>query len=235
MSVTLLAPAYNEEAVIADFVPAAIGALHPGWELLVVDDGSTDATGDLLEKLAAGHPELRVVTHERNGGLGAALATGFAAAAGDVVVTIDADLSHPFDLLPALVAACETADAAFASRFVAGGGMPGVPLLRRAISGLGNLAFRALFRTRVRDLTTGYRAYRAAALRALDLRSTGFEAQLEISVSLVHAGCTIAELPLQLSTRAAGESKMSYLRLLRGYGSVVLRMFALRWGLRRRG
>lgn len=234
MSVTVLAPAYNEQEVIADFVRAAASVVEPDWEVLVVDDGSTDGTPDILLGLAGTHRELRVVSHPENRGLGAALATGFEAARGEVIVTMDADLSHPFELIPDLVAACAAADAAYASRFVPGGAMVGVPWSRRWISRLGNMVFRALFLTRVRDLTTGYRAYRTSAVRELSLRGQGFETQLEISIRLVHAKRQIVELPLRLTTRAAGESKMRYLNLVSTYGLMVLRMVALRWGLSRR-
>jgi dolichol-phosphate mannosyltransferase len=234
MRVTVLAPAYNENEVIAHFVAAATSAIEPGWEVLVVDDGSADGTSEILVGLSVAYPELRVVSHPENWGLGAALATGFEAARGEVIVTMDADLSHPFELIPDLVAACAAADAAFASRFVPGGAMVGVPWLRRWVSRLGNMAFRALFLTRVRDLTTGYRAYRTSAVRELSLLGQGFETQLEISVRLVHAKRRIVELPLRLTTRAAGQSKMQYLSLVSTYGSMVLRMVALRWGPSRR-
>lgn len=236
MTITILAAAYQEEEVIGPFVGAMAGVLGDGDELLIVDDGSTDATPTLLARLSGEHAALRVITHERNRGLGAALATGFAAATGDVVVTMDSDLSHPADLVPALVAACESADAAYASRFVAGGGMEGVPAMRAWISRVSNAVARFLLRVPVRDMTTGFRAYQRQALEALSLRGTGFEAQLEITVRLVDRGARIEELPLMLRTRAAGESKLRYLPLLVPYSGMAIRMAALRWlGIGRKG
>ncbi len=228
-SVTVLAPAYNEEAVIERFVETVRPLLQPDWELLVVDDGSTDRTREILEDLAPRIPALRVVAHDRNRGLGAALATGLAAAGGRVVVTIDADLSHPVSLIETLVSACENADAAFASRFVPGGDMASVAAARRWISRLGNIAFRALFWSSVRDLTTGFRAYRSEAVRRLELERAGFEAQLEIAVRLIAGGARIVEVPLQLRTRAAGRSKMGYLRLIPAYGRLLPRLVWIRW------
>ncbi len=231
--VTVLAPAYNEEAVVERFVETVLPCLQPDWELLVVDDGSTDRTPEILEGLAPRIPSLRVVAHERNRGLGAALATGFAAAGGGVVVTIDADLSHPVSLIETLVAACEHADAAFASRFIPGGDMASVAAARRWISRVGNIAFRALFWSPVRDLTTGFRAYRSEAVRGLELEGAGFEAQLEIAVRLIAGGARIVEVPLQLRTRAAGRSKMQYLRLIPAYGAIVPRLIRVRWRRRK--
>lgn len=230
---TILAPAYNEEAVIAAFVTRVLAETPTETRLLVVDDGSIDATPRLLAELADRHHRLRVVTHPENRGLGAALVTGFRAADTPVVVTMDADLSHPLELVPLLTAGCERADAVFASRFVPGGGMVGVPRFRRLISRLGNGVMRRLLRVRVRDMTTGFRAYRTSVLRDLELTGTRFETQLELTVRLVHRGARIEEVPLVLTTRAAGESKMRYLPLLPRYGRMFLRLMALRWSPRR--
>jgi dolichol-phosphate mannosyltransferase len=234
VKVTVLAPAYNEEDAIDQFVNAVTPCLEDDWEILVVDDGSTDSTPQHLEALAAANPKLRVVTHPQNAGIGAALATGFAAIPDRIIVTMDADLSHPLDLLPELVAGCETADACYGSRFVPGGGMVGVPLWRSAISQFANIILRAAYRSPVRDLTTGYRAYRADAVHDLDLVGQGFETQLEITIRLIAAGKTINEVPLVLSTRIAGESKMRYLSLIPPYGLMALRLLGLRWWPSRR-
>ena len=224
MTVTILAPAYNEEDAIDQFVEAVAPWLEDDWEILIVDDGSTDSTPQHLEALAAANPKLRVVTHEQNAGIGAALATGFAAIPDGIIVTMDADLSHPLDLLPDLVAGCETADACYGSRFIAGGGMVGVPLWRSWISKIANVILRTAYRSPTRDLTTGYRAYRAEAVHDLDLVGEGFETQLEITIRLIAAGKTIDEVPLVLTTRVAGESKMRYLSLIPPYALMSVRV-----------
>jgi dolichol-phosphate mannosyltransferase len=226
---TILAPAYNEQDVIADFVNAVSGAAPEDAEILVVDDGSTDGTAAILEELRGDHPQVRVVAHSRNRGLGAALATGFREATGTVIVTMDADLSHPLELIDRLVAACEHADAAYGSRYVPGGGMIGVPWWRRLISRAANIVLRIAYLAPVQDLTTGYRAYRSAAVRDLTVTGQRFEAQLEISIRLISAGRHIVEIPLVLENRAAGESKMRYLSLIPAYASMALRMLAVRW------
>ena len=229
MKVTVLAPAYNEEDSIERFVSAVIDRLEDGWEILVVDDGSSDSTPERLSRLCEQNPALRVVTHAHNRGIGGALATGFTAIGDGVIVTMDADLSHPLDLLPVLVEGCVSADACYGSRFVPGGGMVGVPLWRRGISNVANVILRALYRSPVRDLTTGYRAYRADVVRDLELVGTGFETQLEITIRLLSAGRVIDEVPLMLESRVAGESKMRYVRLIPAYASMTFRMFGLRW------
>ena len=228
MKVTFLAPAYNEEAVIRGFVGTAVGHLPPGGELLIVDDGSTDATAEILEALDT-VPELRVVTHEANRGIGAAIKTGFSEAHGEVIVAMDADLSHSMEIVSMMIARCETADAVYASRYVRGGGMVGIPWWRKAISRIANLLMRLVFMSPVRDLTTGYRAYRTEAVRDLGVTSSGFEVQLEITIRLLAAGRTISEIPLMLTNREGGESKMRYLRLIPRYGAVAIRMLGVRW------
>lgn len=229
MKVTVLVPAYNEEEAIDRFVSEVSDRLEDGWEILVVDDGSRDATPQRLQRLCEQHHDLRVVTHPHNLGIGGALTTGFAEISQGVVVTMDADLSHPLDLLPSLVAGCGEADACYGSRFVPGGGMVGVPVWRSAISRSANLVLRTVYRSTVRDLTTGYRAYRIEAVRSLELVGTGFETQLEITIRLLSAGFTIDEVPLVLQNRVAGESKMRYLRLIPAYASMAFRLLGLRW------
>ena len=227
--VTLLAPAYNEEAVIEDFVKQATATLQAGWRLMVIDDGSEDRTAQILRELEKGEPRLQVVSHDGNQGLGAALATGFRTAPKGIVVTMDADLSHPFGLIGDLVEGCSRCDAVFASRYVAGGGMEGVPRFRVVISRVANGLMRVLFGTRVRDLTTGFRAYRTDVVALDRIEAKRFDAQLEISIRLIADGRDIAEVPLILKTRQAGESKMSYLRLVKPYSRTILRMLILRW------
>jgi dolichol-phosphate mannosyltransferase len=235
VKVTILAPAYNEEAVIDRFVSEVSGHLQDGWEILVVDDGSTDSTAAHLERLRYTHPNLRVFTHPVNMGIGRALASGFSDIAEGIIVTIDADLSHPLDLLQPLVDGCGAADACYGSRFVRGGGMVGVPIWRRGISKIANVVLRVAYRSPTRDLTTGYRAYRAEAVRSLDLIGTGFETQLEITIRLLADGRTIDEIPLVLQNRVAGESKMKYLRLIPAYASMATRLLGLRWTRRSEG
>lgn len=233
MKVTILAPAYNEEEVLEAFVDTVLPRLEAEWELLIVDDGSSDHTPEILRTLLEREgARLRVATHPRNLGLGAALATGFREAAGGVIVTLDADLSQPVQLIPTLVDGCRHADAVFASRYVAGGGMEGVPVRRAVISRVANLGLRVLFATRVRDLTTGFRAYRAETVRGLEVSARGFEAQLELTVRLVARGCRIAEVPFVLSERAAGSSKMRYGPLVPRYARTVREMLPIRWGRR---
>ena len=229
MTPTILAPAYNESAVIEKFVQTVCSQIPSSWELLVVNDGSTDDTAEILERLTGEFSQLTVTRHETNKGLGAALLTGFGAASGDIIVTMDSDLSHPLDLLPQLVDGCSEADAVYGSRFISGGGMVGVPGWRKAISQSANWLGRRIYRSPTRDLTTGYRAYRTEVIRELPLNGAGFEIQLEITIRLLAANKQIAEVPLVLQNREAGQSKMRYAQLIPTYARTAARMLLLRW------
>jgi dolichol-phosphate mannosyltransferase len=229
-SVSLIVPALNEEAVIGRFLDAALGEVGPDWEIVVVDDGSSDSTAQLVEDHAATDERVRLYRHVQNQGLGAALRTGFGAARGKVLVTIDADLSHPFDVAHILADFClEGADAAFGSRFVPGGGMEGVPAFRRAVSRVGNIVFRFVFWSSIRDMTTGLRGYRTEVARSTNTSEPGFAIQLELSVQLLAQNRSVVEVPLVLKNRLAGESKMVYRTLLPRYMWAVVRLMGTRW------
>ena len=228
--ITLLVPAYNEEESIF----ALVHALHErvqlaeAFEILVVNDGSRDATREILATLQQSIPALRVVEHAENMGLGCALRSGFRAARGRIVVTMDADLTHPPELISSMIGG--TADVVIASRYVRGGGMAGVPWWRVVISVVANAGFRLLFGTRVRDITAGFKAYQAERIRSLDITSRGFEAQLEITIRLLAQGATFDEIPYVLTTRQhGGASKMRYLKLISTYSRLLPRLLALRW------
>ena len=230
--ITILVPAFNEAAVIE----AMIRDLHrrltltEPYELLIVDDGSTDATPAILDALARDDATLRVLHHERNQGLGAALATGFHLARGRIIVTMDADQTHPPEMIAPLVAAC-TGDFAVGSRYIPGGGMVGVPWLRVVLSQVANGIFRLLFATPLRDITSGFKAYSKACVEQLTVVSPGFDAQLEITMRLVKQGKTFQEVPYQLRNREQGESKMRYLRLIPRYTRTLCNLLKYRWNL----
>jgi dolichol-phosphate mannosyltransferase len=228
--ITIVLPAYNEEETIAQVLEAIHQRLRldggEGFEVVVVDDGSTDATPRILAEVAPRYPDVRVIRHPVNQGLGVALKTGFQAALGRLVATMDADMTHPVEFVRELVNACDT-DFAVASRFVPGGGMQGVPAWRQAISVAGNGVFRALFRTPLRDITAGYKIYNTALVRELPFTAPGFEVQLEITVRLLKGGATYREIPYILSNRTAGHSKLNYPKVIAKYLRLIVRLLRL--------
>lgn len=238
-SVQVVVCAYDEADSIAELIERIGSAARgDGWRcrVLVVDDGSTDATAALAKK--AGREfgvEVAVEMHQVNRGLGAALQTGLSSAlgragAGEVIVTMDADLTHdPGDIAALLSAIAEGADVAIASRAVDGSRVEGVPGYRRLLTTAARLLIGLVAPIPgVRDCTSGFRAYRAAVLAGAAERSggtlvaeSGFGCQLELLLRL-RGEARFAEVPFTLhygrkrraSALRAGPAIRSYLRVL---------------------
>ncbi|MBZ5589046.1 MAG: glycosyltransferase [Acidobacteriia bacterium] len=230
--IRVVLPAFNESEALPRLLAsfAELGQAHRELELsfIVVDDGSRDGTA---ESARAASPGLRLelLAHETNQGLGFTLRDGLAAAlseAGDddVIVTMDADDTHPVELIPAMVEALgHGADVVIASRFRPGARVVGVSPARRFLSGAAALLIALVFPTRgVRDFTCGFRAYRKGALaRARDrfgtgfIAATGFQVQCDILLKLraLSPPVHFAEVPLVLRyDRKPGASKMKVAR-----------------------
>lgn len=214
--VLVITPTYNEAGNLEATV-AAIFAAARSVDVLIVDDASPDGTGEIADRLAA---DSRVTVLHRTGkdGLGRAYVAGFGVALErgyDVVVQMDADGSHPASALPALLAALAADPAiglAIGSRYVPGGGLTDWAAGRRVLSRAGNAYARAMLRLGVRDVTAGYRAYRADVLRELPLAeidSRGYCFQIDMTLRTLNAGWGIAERPIEFRERTSGTSKMS--------------------------
>jgi len=213
--VVVVVPTYDER----ENLPLVLQRLHracPHVDVLVVDDASPDGTGEVADALAAADPRVRVLHRSGKDGLGAAYLAGFARALDegyDVVVEMDADGSHPPEVLPRLLAALDGgADLALGSRWVPGGRVVDWPRRRELLSRGGNAYVRLLLGLPVRDATGGFRAFRAEALRGLDLdgvASTGYCFQVDLAWRSVRGGLRVVELPITFVERQLGVSKMS--------------------------
>jgi dolichol-phosphate mannosyltransferase len=213
--VLVVVPTYNE----IESLEALIGRLRQAVAdaaVLIVDDASPDGTGQLADRLAADDPQVRVLHRERKDGLGRAYLAGFerAIAEGrDFVVELDADGSHDPAALPAMLQLAQEAkaDLVLGSRWVPGGTVVNWPWLRRAISRAGNRYAKTVLRSRIHDLTSGFRVFRVDALRSLqfdDVSSQGYCFQVELAWRLERAGCKVVEHPIEFVERANGRSKM---------------------------
>lgn len=235
--VTIVLPAYNEAAGLGDLlerVGAAVGASGM-YQILVVDDGSTDGTRAIAERAASSLP-IRILRHPVNRGYGRALKTGLMEAiqAGGTVVTLDADESHDPRLIARLLAEIDAGyDLVIASRFRSGGAEIGVPWKRRVLSRCASVAFRsALSIDGVRDYTSGYRAYRVSLLERMVrtrgeegfLRSANFSAGFELLLNAAAVGARISETPLVLRyDQKRSASKMRVTRDLPPYVALLIR------------
>ncbi len=233
-SVWVTVPTLDEVENIVQLVRGVRSAV-PDAHMLIVDDGSADGTAEKAEALGAEIGGVEVLRRPHKMGLGSAYRAGHAigmARGYDVMVQIDADLSHDPAALPDLLAAIERgADLAIGSRYVPGGSVPNWPKGRLRLSVWGNRYAGAVLGLRVRDTTAGYRAYRASILRAMDIestRSTGYAFQIEMTYRAMHAGGRIDEVPIAFTDRVRGTSKMSSRIVAEAMTLVTL------WGLRDR-
>jgi dolichol-phosphate mannosyltransferase len=231
--VLVCVPTYNEAESLPDVV-AGVRRHCPEVDLLVIDDASPDGTGVIADRIAERDGHVHVLHRRGKGGLGGAYLAGFAWAldAGyDVVVEMDADGSHRPEDLPALLAAARDADLVLGTRWMPGGRTVNWPRRRQLLSLGGNRYARAMLGVPLRDITGGFRAYRATTLRRLDLptvRSEGYCFQIELALRAVEAGMRTTEVPITFVERRLGASKMSRAIVLEAMQRVTV------WGVQRR-
>ena len=230
----MVVPTYNEAENIAPIL-RRLRAAVPDTDVMVVDDGSPDGTGQIAETIVAGDDQIRVVHRTEKAGLGAAYIHGFreALAAGyDVIGEMDADGSHQPEQLPSLIAALSDADLVIGSRWVPGGSIVNWPKRREWLSRGGNLYVRLLLGIDVKDATAGFRLFKRHTLEAIDLdevRSTGYVFQTDMVTRTLRNGLVVREVPIEFIERERGDSKMS--------GAVAAESLRriTSWGLRERG
>jgi dolichol-phosphate mannosyltransferase len=219
---------YNEIENLPSLV-AAIRAQLPDADVLVVDDNSPDGTGRWCDEESARSAWFSVIHRAGKLGLGSAswAAMQYAIERGyDLLITLDADWSHPPEALQRLVAAAENADVVVGSRYVRGGTIEGWPASRRFVSGVMNLATRVALGLPLRDASTACRLYRVAMLKQLDfneLTATGYAYLEEIAWQLHRRGARFAEIPIAFTDRRAGASKVSFAEA-RGKAAVLARL-----------
>lgn len=229
--ISIVVPAYNEEAVIARFLDACMKDIHldQPFEVVVVNDGSVDATQKIVRDFQERYPLIRLVDHAVNRGLGKALETGFAAANGDIVITMDSDLTHPPSMIRDLVEGMKGVDLCIASRYVKGGGMEDVPAWRVFISRAANLFFDLILWTSIQDLSAGFKAYRAEHIKKVTIQASGFECQMEIMLYFIKNHLKYREIPLVLKNRQFGTSKFRFVKMGLKYVKSLGRFLIYRW------
>jgi len=211
----IVTPTYNERHNLPLFVRATLEVL-PGANVRVVDDNSPDGTGEEADRLAASDSRIRVMHRPSKQGLGTAYIQAFQqglAEGYDYFFEMDADLSHDPEYLPAFMQAFhDGADVVIGSRNIPGGDVEGWGLGRHLLSKGGSLYSRTILGVRVKDLTSGYKAFTRRALEAIDLprvRSNGYSFQIETTYRALRKGLRVAEVPIVFVDRQVGESKMS--------------------------
>lgn len=223
---SLVVPCYQEEEALKAF--RALVPLLDVEEILFVDDGSTDGTAGILRSLEVADERIRILTHDHNRGVGAAMRTGLEASRGEVVVVYDVDRTYPPETIGRLVEAVEAgADIATASPFVEGGELEDVPFHRAVLSRGAAMAYRMAVGAsgkQIRTYTCAFRAYRRSWISRLAFESDGFAAAAEILGLALQAGAKVVEVPAPLTARREGESKMHVGRAMRGHVRVIRRL-----------
>ncbi|GLF96449.1 polyprenol monophosphomannose synthase [Streptomyces yaizuensis] len=210
----VIIPTYNEAENIEAIV-ARVRTSVPEADILVADDNSPDGTGKIADELSAGDPQVHVLHRKGKEGLGAAYLAGFAWGMErdyGVLIEMDADGSHQPEELPRLLTALKNADLVLGSRWVPGGRVVNWPKSREILSRGGSTYSRLFLGLSIRDVTGGFRAFRAETLRGLGLdrvTSQGYCFQVDLARRAVAAGYHVVEVPITFVEREHGDSKMN--------------------------
>ncbi|MEZ6195423.1 MAG: glycosyltransferase family 2 protein [Planctomycetota bacterium] len=232
----VVVPCMNEEAVLPLLEPRLEDlrrSLAPGFDLrlVFVDDGSTDGTWAELERRFGDREDCRLVRHETNRGIAAAITSGIAAARTEYVGVIDADLSYDPALIARMIPHVQAgADLVTASPYHRDGGVEGVPGWRLALSKGASRLYRGLLRTDLATYTSCVRLYRRSAVAGLAPRDAGFVGVTELLALVDRRGGKIVEIPARLGARQAGVSKMRTLKTVVGHLGLMGRVAAGRLG-----
>lgn len=221
--ISIVVPAYNEAGAIAQTIEqlrAMLAQADLDAEIVVVDDGSTDGTGEKLRELEAVH----VVHHEQNRGYGAALKTGIRTARGETIVITDADGTYPIDRIPEIVAALDDHDMVVGART---GEEVRVPAIRKPAKWFITALASYLSDTRIPDLNSGLRAFRREdALRLFGILPSGFSWTTTITLAMVNSGMRVKYIPINYHART-GKSKISPVRDTWNFILLIVRTVAL--------
>lgn len=208
-------PTYCEAAGVGEVLRRTRAAV-PDADILVIDDSSPDGTADVVKQIAEELGQIDILVNPAKAGLGEAYRRGFDVVLAknyEVVCEMDADLSHDPAVLPDLVRAVDDGAAlAIGSRYVPGGSIPNWPRHRRALSRYGNRYACWMLGLRLQDVTSGFRAYAASALEAIDVgatRASGYGFHIECAYDIVKQGLTASEVPITFTDRVQGKSKLS--------------------------
>lgn len=213
MNYLIVIPTYNEKENIVKLIPEVLKQ-DKSIDILIVDDNSPDGTGSIVGGLAKKNQQIHILHRKGKLGIGSAYIAGFKYGLKnkyDLIVSMDADLSHNPKYLPEIIAASSKYDLVLGSRWTKGGGVTGWPWHRYVMSWGANLFSRVLLRLKPKDVTTGYRCYKREVLEKIKLDtivSTGYAFFEELIYRTQKAGFNIGEVPIIFVDRKIGQSKI---------------------------
>jgi dolichol-phosphate mannosyltransferase len=233
MRISVVIPAFNEAEGVeqtAAKLNKLLARLRKQYEVEVifVNDGSRDDTAARLEEAFAEDPDVRVVSHEVNRGLGVALRTGFAQTTGDIIVTTDFDGTYHFNTIMQIIAhmLVYKVDIVTASPYHPRGGVEGVPRYRLLFSYGASLLYRLLVNWHVHTWTALFRAYRREVIETVGFESEGFLAGTELLIKAIKAGYKVSEFPTTLHVRTFGQSSIKIYRVTKAHLQYQLRLLS---------
>ncbi len=231
--VAVVSPTYNEAENLPELFSRLSALSIPDLRLIIVDDNSPDGTAEVARRLEGDFGgKVDVISRKSKQGLGTAYIAGFTHAlelGAEIVVQMDADLSHMPEYVPGFLDALDEADVVVGSRYTAGGGVDDTwGMKRRLLSYLGNMGIRLVAGLKARDVTSGFKGFRGQALRGLNLsefQCSGFAFQAEMAHACQRRGYRVVEYPIVFADRAHGSSKMSPYIVL----EAIWRLLPYRW------
>lgn len=236
--VSLIIPCYNEEAILKANLEIIRNYLESKnhkykWEILIIDDGSKDKTGEIADAFALQESNIRVIHHPTNLNLGNALRTGFCNATGDIFVVLDIDMSYSIDHIEKMVdKMVETSsDIVVASPYMKGGKVTAVPFLRKIMSSWVNKFMRIAAQDKYYTYTGMVRAYRREFIRTLNLKTKDYEVNPEIMYKAMILRARIVEIPAHLDwteQNKFSDKRTSSIRVMRGFFSGIMSGFIFR-------
>lgn len=236
--VSIIVPCYNEEAILPGNLQTIVNYMDDRtdkykWEILIVNDGSKDNTGNIADLFARQRYEIRVIHHPVNLNLGHALQTGFRHSEGEILVVLDVDLSYAVDYIEQLIDTLlhNAADIVIASPYMKGGKVTGVPFLRRVMSKWVNKFMSMAAQDKYFTFTGMVRAYRKEFINTLNLKTKDYEINPEIIYKSMILRARIVEIPAHLDwteqNKFSGQ-RTSSLKVLRSFFSGLMSGFIFR-------
>lgn len=216
VDISVIVPMFNEEenaTKTLERLSDALDSTDRNWEIIVVDDGSTDSTRSLVEDYSEFNKYVKLISYSPNQGRGKALRAGFQGAQGEIICTTDADLSYDEKYIIRMIKLLEQnqdADLIIGSPYIEGGKAEGVPFLRLLLSRLGNRILSFAMKGKISTVTGVLRSYRGECIKSLELESDGKEIHLEILSKVLSMGYKALEMPATLKARRKGKSKFRF-------------------------
>ena len=218
MKLSIIVPAHNEQENIAEVINKIEESLDIEHGLIVVNDNSTDGTVEIVERLSRQYDNIRLVHNKLENGFANALKTGFSNANTDIVIPIMADLCDDITTIPMMLVKIKDGyDVVCGCRYAKGGARLGGSKLKGFLSGLGGLSIHYLLGIPTHDVANAFKMYRKKVIDSIDIKATGFEISMEITLKAYYSGFKITEVPTVWRERTRGRSNFKVLKLLPDY------------------